>query len=84
MMDHGVLDLHLGDRLRLRRAHPCGGREWVVDRLGADIGITCRTCGRRVLIPRRQLERRIASREPGATEPSSLVAAALRRPGAGA
>jgi hypothetical protein len=56
-----VLELLLGDVVRLRRSHPCGGRDWLVDRLGADIGLRCRTCGRHVLLERRQLERRIAS-----------------------
>jgi hypothetical protein len=54
------LELWLGDVVRLRRAHPCGGSEWLVDRLGADIGLRCRTCGRHLLIERRTLERRIA------------------------
>jgi hypothetical protein len=54
-----VVELRLGDVLLLRRAHPCGGREWLVDRLGADIGIRCRTCGRHVLMERRTLERRL-------------------------
>jgi len=54
-----VLELLLGDVVRLRRPHPCGGREWRVDRLGADIGLRCRTCDRHVLVERRQLERRL-------------------------
>jgi hypothetical protein len=54
-----VLDLYLGDMVRLRRRHPCGGDTWLVDRLGADIGMRCRTCGRHVLIDRATLERRI-------------------------
>ena len=52
-------DLRLDDVLRLRKPHPCGGYEWKVVRLGADIGIECLTCGRRVLLPRRQLSRRV-------------------------
>ena len=55
-----VLELLLGDVLRLRRRHPCGGDTWLVDRLGADIGIRCETCGRHVLADRPTLERRIA------------------------
>jgi hypothetical protein len=54
-----VLDLAVGDILRLRRGHPCGAREWTVDRLGADIGLRCSGCGRHVLIERRQLETRL-------------------------
>jgi hypothetical protein len=56
-----VLTLLLGDVLRLRRAHPCGGDTWLVDRLGADIGLRCQTCGRHVLIERPTLERRFAA-----------------------
>jgi hypothetical protein len=59
--DQPVLQIRVGDVLRLRRVHPCGGAEWSVDRLGADIGIRCTTCRRHVLIERRTLERRIAA-----------------------
>ena len=55
-----VVELLLGDVVRLRRRHPCGGETWVVDRLGADIGLRCETCGRHVLVERPALERRIA------------------------
>ena len=52
-------DLNLGDVLRLRKPHPCGGYEWRVVRLGADIGLECLTCGRRVLLERRVLKNRL-------------------------
>ena len=58
--DRPVLDLLLGDVVRLRKMHPCGGDTWLVDRLGADIGLRCQTCGRHVLIERATLERRLA------------------------
>jgi hypothetical protein len=61
MTDRPVLVVLLGDVVQLKRAHPCGGREWLVDRVGADIGLRCRTCGRHVLLDRRTLEARIAS-----------------------
>jgi hypothetical protein len=61
MTDRQALALLLGDVLRLRRPHPCGGSEWLVDRLGADIGLRCLSCGRHVLVERRALERRIAA-----------------------
>lgn len=54
-----VVEFMLGDVLTLRRTHPCGSREWLVDRLGADIGLRCRGCGRHVLLDRRTLERRL-------------------------
>lgn len=52
-------DLGLGDRVRLRKPHPCGSTDWRVVRLGADIGLKCARCGRRVLLPRSEVERRI-------------------------
>jgi hypothetical protein len=54
-----VLTLLLGDRIRLRRAHPCGSVTWLVDRLGADIGLRCEGCGRHILLERATLERRL-------------------------
>jgi len=59
MADRPVLELLLGDVVRLRKRHPCGGDAWQVDRLGADIGLRCRGCGRHVLLGRSLLERRL-------------------------
>ena len=59
MPDRPVLSLFLGDVVRLRRVHPCGGSTWLVDRLGADIGLRCQTCNRHVLLERRTLESRL-------------------------
>ena len=56
-----VLELWLGDIVRLRKRHPCGGHDWLVDRLGADIGLRCQTCGRHVLLERRVLEARLVT-----------------------
>ena len=54
-----VLELRLGDVLRLKKMHPCGNNLWEVVRLGADIGIKCRKCEHRVLLQRSYLERRV-------------------------
>lgn len=71
------LPLFLDDVVRLRKPHPCGSYEWVVVRLGADIGLKCTTCGRRVLLPRRTVEKRLkefVSRGPdAATEDGTLT-----------
>jgi len=56
-----VLDLRTGDRLQLRKPHPCGGTAWRVVRLGADIGLVCETCERRVMLERRRVEQRLVS-----------------------
>jgi hypothetical protein len=53
------MDLQIGDVVRLRKKHPCGGYEWQIVRIGADIGLRCLTCERRVLVPRSKIEKRI-------------------------
>jgi hypothetical protein len=52
-------DLRMADVLRLRKPHPCGNSDWVVVRLGADIGLKCTGCGRRILLTRREVARRL-------------------------
>lgn len=52
-------ELKLDDVVRLRKVHPCGSTDWRVVRLGADIGLVCVGCGRRVLLERRQLAHRM-------------------------
>jgi hypothetical protein len=54
-----MLELGMDDILRLRKPHPCGGYDWRVVRLGADIGLRCLTCNRRVLLERSEVERRL-------------------------
>jgi hypothetical protein len=54
-----VLQLFLDDVVRLRKPHACGGFEWTIVRLGADIGLRCQKCNHRVLLPRSVLERRL-------------------------
>jgi hypothetical protein len=67
-----VVEFRLGDVVRLRKPHPCGSYEWRVVRLGADIGLRCLKCQRRVLLARSDLERRLKSfvsrGEPGGTQ----------------
>ncbi len=54
-----VMEIKLGDVVRLKKRHPCGSYEWQVVRLGADIGIKCVRCQRRVLLERSVFERRV-------------------------
>lgn len=49
--------LYIGDVVEMRKVHPCGGYAWEVVRVGADIGLTCLSCKRRVLLPRRKFAR---------------------------
>jgi hypothetical protein len=53
------IELYIGDIVQMRKPHPCGGDTWRVVRLGAEIGMRCTTCDRKVLLPRATFERRV-------------------------
>lgn len=50
---------NVGDKIVLRKKHPCGGFEWEIIKLGADIKIKCTTCGRTIFVPRIELNKKI-------------------------
>ena len=52
-------DFRIGDMVKMRKVHPCGGYEWKIFRLGADIGLECQSCQRRVLLSRRELAHKL-------------------------
>ena len=54
-----ILNLKINQRVSLRKPHPCGGDEWSVVRLGADIGLKFETCECRVLLSRQALSKRL-------------------------
>jgi hypothetical protein len=53
------IEINIGDLVQMRKQHPCGGDTWRVVRVGAEIGIRCATCERKVLLPRSTFERRV-------------------------
>jgi hypothetical protein len=55
------VEVYLGDIVRLRKKHPCGSQDWEVVRLGADVGLVCQGCGRKVLLPRGTFNKRYKS-----------------------
>lgn len=49
----------IGTKVIMKKQHPCGTNLWEIVRLGADIKIKCINCGRVVMIPRVEFNRRI-------------------------
>ena len=47
-----VEQIDVGDVIRTRKPHPCGGDQWTGTRTGADIKIRCNTCGRIIMLDR--------------------------------
>jgi len=60
------MDIQVGDRLRLKKQHPCGSSEWEVLRIGIDFRLKCCGCGHMIMIPRKQAEKNVkAILKPG-------------------
>ena len=62
--DREVVPFAVGDVVELRKPHPCGGTSWEIKRVGADLGMVCLKCGRRVMLDRFAVQRRMVNREP--------------------
>jgi hypothetical protein len=58
----------IGDIVRMKKKHPCGSFNWKVTRMGADIKMKCVGCGRIVMIPRMEFEKRMVRVEIPAPE----------------
>ena len=51
--------IEIGDIIKLKKQHPCGGYDWEILRVGTDFRIKCTTCDRQVWLPRREVLRRM-------------------------
>ncbi len=49
----------LNSIVMMKKAHPCGGNEWVITRVGADIKIKCVKCGRSIMLPRIEFNKKM-------------------------
>lgn len=54
-----MTEYSLGQEVRLKKGHPCGGNQWKIIRIGMDFRIKCVNCGRSVLLPRARFERQV-------------------------
>ena len=54
-----MLDYKLGSVVVMKKAHPCGSNEWEITRVGADIKIKCLNCGRTIMIPRIEFNKKL-------------------------
>jgi len=53
------MDLRIGDIIRLKKPHPCGSSEWEILRVGMDFRLKCMGCGHLVMLPRKEVEKKI-------------------------
>ena len=54
-----MIEVAVGDTVRLRKVHPCGSSIWVVTRIGADIGLKCQGCAHHVMLTRREFNKSV-------------------------
>lgn len=50
-------DVHIGDVVKMKKAHPCGSDEWEITRIGMDFGMKCCGCGHYVMLARAKFEK---------------------------
>ncbi|MBO4867705.1 MAG: DUF951 domain-containing protein [Ruminococcus sp.] len=55
------MDIIKGDRLVMKKKHPCGSNEMMVLRSGMDFKLRCVGCGREFMIPRSKAEKNVRS-----------------------
>ncbi len=53
------LKYDIGTKVIMKKQHPCGSNEWEITRVGADIKIKCLNCGRTILIPRIEFNKKL-------------------------
>lgn len=51
------MDIKVGDRLLMKKKHPCGASTFTVTRIGMDFRLKCEGCGREVMVPRVKAEK---------------------------
>ena len=49
----------LGSIVIMKKAHPCGTNKWEITRIGADIKIKCIECGRIIMLPRIEFNKKL-------------------------
>ena len=54
-----IQQFELHDHVIMRKPHACGGNEWEIIRVGADVKIKCLQCGRIVMLDRPTFEKRV-------------------------
>ena len=52
-------DYKLGSVVVMKKQHPCGTNEWKIIRMGADIKIKCNGCGRSIMLPRIEFNKKL-------------------------
>ena len=53
------MDIRIGDKLLMKKKHPCGTEIFSVLRIGMDFRLHCDGCGHEIMIPRTKAEKNL-------------------------
>ncbi len=53
------MNINVGDKVLMKKQHPCGNSTFTVLRIGMDFKLRCDGCGHEVMLPRRAAEKNI-------------------------
>ena len=62
--------VHVGDVVKMKKAHPCGSDEWEITRTGMDFGMKCCGCGHFVVLSRSKFEKAAKAVVKNAQQPA--------------
>ncbi len=49
----------IGSIVMMKKEHPCGSNQFVITRVGIDIKIKCCQCGRSIMLPRVEFNKKL-------------------------
>lgn len=57
------MDFQVGDKVRTKKVHPCGSKEWILERVGVDFKFRCLGCGKKITMTREKALKTITKKE---------------------
>ena len=56
------MEYNIGDKVKTKKAHPCGSKEWEITRVGVDFKLKCLGCDHVIVLPREKALKAIVSK----------------------
>ncbi len=51
------MEFEVGQVIKLKKGHPCGGNSWEILRVGMDFKLKCTNCGHMIMVSRKLVEK---------------------------
>ena len=58
-------EYNVGTKVIMKKGHPCGTNLWEIIRVGVDIKLKCINCGRMIMMPRYEFNKKIKKNSGG-------------------